>query len=153
MKQLLISILLIGVVLCSCGKEENPEDFYFIFGKYAGECVGNCADFYYLENDNLFADDIEYFFHDINQLQWQATPLSTSQYDTASELLDDIPNQLFSIPDSTFGMPDAYDQGGYFVAYSEGGDTFEWNIDTNPDALPDYLKNFIVRIEETLLAL
>jgi len=146
MKYLLMTLFSCAL-LFSCDKEDNNSEFEYIFGSYAGECFGNCANFYKLEDESLYADDMEYFTHSLEEFTFKNSALEQSKYILAKEFYEDLPNELIESTEITFGIPDAYDQGGYFIVYIENNDTLFWNIDTNKEVLPEYLKNYIEKLE------
>lgn len=128
------ALLLALVLLLGCKKSEtnptNAEYQYFIFGSYAGECGGNCAAIFKLENQQLFADDGLVYFTGSDNIPFQNTSLSAEKIALAVTLSEQIPNSLFDQPDGLIGCPDCHDQGGYFVEVKlSNGEVRRWNID------------------------
>ena len=146
MKYLLVT-LFSCVLFFACDKDEKISDDVFTFGAYAGECFGNCATLYQLTETELFADNVEYFNLDFEELEFSSIPMEDSKFQLAKDFYNEIPTELSESDSNTFGTPDAYDQGGYFMAIT-GPDTFKtWYIDTNKEVLPDYLKTYVEKLE------
>ena len=151
MKYLNLILIISLVSITSCNNEEFSNGIdHFIFGGYAGECVGNCAHFYLVQNGEVYEDDVDYWFGTLADLKFSSTPLSKKKYDAAIALYNVMPRALVELPDSTFGQPDAYDQGGWFIGLREGVNIHNWTIDTNPEVLPDYLQSYREDFIETM---
>lgn len=143
-------IILSLIILAACSKQDSIGDTQFIFGSYAGECIGNCAQFYKLEDAFLYPDDMSYFTHTLEEFEFQSTALASTKYELAESFYQELPDQLIAAGSKTFGTPDAYDQGGYFIVLIEDSDTLSWNIDTNRDVLPDYLSEYMDKLQTLL---
>lgn len=92
------------------------------------ECGGNCAILFKIQNEQLFEDDIDWLVN--GTIPFQNTPLETSKYEMAKELVDLFPNELLESEKRTYGCPDCADQGGFYLALKEGDTENIWFIDT-----------------------
>lgn len=163
MKKLsLLSILCLLLGAFSCSRQENDElstaalasnlgDVdHFVFGKYHGHCLGNCAHAYKLKADGLFADKVNQGYLEINS-EFEDKSQSKAKIELASKLLKDLPKALFNEEGDTFGCPDCADQGGYYVEIQIGKRAPQvWRIDTNKDQIPAYLSAYTAKIEKTM---
>lgn len=129
---LLFPVVVLLTVLAACdtdafnGKLGSGD--YLVFGKYHGFCVGDCTVLYKLENDQLYADDLD---HGIEQpIPFMPTPMDMAKHALAKHLLSAFPNALLNTDKRTFGCPDCSDQGGYYVELKLDGEINIWNIDT-----------------------
>jgi len=126
--------------LSFCSKDDNDIDS-FAFGTAAGECYGNCARFFLIKNNNLYPDDMDYYYN--ADLKFQNEPLSVDKYNLAKSLVDDFPIYLKNNPNKTFGCPDCYDQGGVHIEINRNGDIEIWHIDMSVDSQPTEIRNYI----------
>lgn len=150
----LFLLLIITNILASCNstktdvKTNNAAEQYLVFGKYYGHCRGECATLYKLEGNQVFADDLERFT-DWTELKFKTTALSKERYEAAKALLDAFPQELMAA-EETIGCPDCADQGGFALEIKKNGKLYHWRIDTNRDALPDYLKLYLDKIDAVI---
>lgn len=124
----------------------------FIFGRYHGFCMSDCTTLYKIDNQQLFADQVEKL-QEPAQLIFSGKPMSNKDFSTAQALLAAFPKQLLDEKEETIGCPDCADQGGYYLEYSTGSAAHSWRLDTNTGALPEYLAAYAQLIEETLTKL
>ena len=147
MKQLLfISLLLVFI---SCKKEKTqlltkktglPQNVAFSFGMSRGFCVGECAKFYSVTNEQIFPDDMQQIQ---KPLLFKTTALGDEKYLIAKSLIDSFPAFLTNNPDSTFGCPDCHDQGAIYLEVKENGVINYWNIDTDENKQPAEIKAYM----------
>lgn len=151
MKQLLYVSLLI-LVFASCKKEKTqlltkeaglPESFAFSFGVSHGFCVGECAKFYSITNEQIFPDDMQRLQ---KPLLFKTTALSNEKYLVAKSLLDSFPAFLINNPDTTIGCPDCHDQGAIYLEAKGDGVVKTWNIDTDENKQPAEIKAYIQQL-------
>ena len=143
------SILLVPLFLLFtlCTKDKSFDVDYFAFGIAHGECIENCAVFFLVQNDNLYADDLNYYS---SPLRFKSDPLSTDKYNIAKQLIDDFPQYLKNNPNKTFGCPDCADQGGIHIEIKNNDKTQYWHIDTNINNQPAEIRDYINKMLETL---
>jgi hypothetical protein len=135
-----ISILVSSLVF---SEEQYPDSV--IWGKYCGECVGECSKFYKLTEGELLIDLSGNIFNiqpyePINYI-FSGVKASEAEYKKYSWLLNSkIPS---AIPQgkTIIGEPDSHDQCGYFLSYNLEGTTFKALID--PEKVPDEMQNLI----------
>ena len=150
MKQLLFISLLL--VFTSCTKEKTklltkeaglPQNAAFCFGVSHGYCVGECAKFYSINNEQIFPDDMQQIQ---KPLLFKTTALSREKYLIAKSLIDSFPAFLTNNPSTTIGCPDCYDQGAIYLEVKENGVINYWNIDTDENQQPTEIKAYIQQL-------
>ncbi|MCX6334918.1 MAG: hypothetical protein NT092_11550 [Bacteroidia bacterium] len=145
-------IITLGLIFfVSFCKKDDPLDIdYFAFGTAYGECLGNCANFFMIKDNNLYADDMDYYSG--STLKFQNEPLPVEKYNLAKQLLDDFPGYLEDNPNVSFGCPDCADQGGIHIEIKEDGVVKSWHIDTfvtnQPDKIRDYIQEMLDVLEQ-----
>jgi hypothetical protein len=153
---ILFSLLLIFIISCKKEKTVTPLNLnngdYFIFGTYAGECTGDCARFFVLKDNNIYADDnVNYFYND--SLQFNAAPLTTEKYNLSKSLLTDFPTYLLQHKNETFGCPDCTDGGALYIKIKIDGITSFWYIDNFTGNQPEEIRNYITQMETVINSL
>ena len=98
--------------MAGCCKIE-PEEQLFIFGRYFGECIGDCCTFYKLTDHTLLPDVEDYFNN--KKINFSHHPLPEIKENLARDLFKDFPTSLFNIKEPVIGCPDCADQGGYYL--------------------------------------
>lgn len=147
-KFLIFSLAILAISSCTKDDElELSQDDFLVFGHFYGECMGEqCVEIFKLTDSKLFEDindnDLETDFNFIE--------LVNGEFEQVKDLIDYFPNQLLSENDTTFGCPDCYDQGGLFIQYSESGNVKSWIIDQSQSSVPDYLHDFMDRVNEKI---
>lgn len=141
------AIILTVIILTSCQKDEIIKNDYLIFGHFYGECAGeSCVETYKLTNDKLYEDlNDNYYATSFNFVE-----LSNDKFNDVNDLSDFLPDLLLDENDSTFGCPDCHDQGGLFVSYNKDDELKSWRIDQSKDDVPNYLHDFIDKINEKI---
>lgn len=135
-------LILISVSLFAyCSKEKSSDPDYFAFGIAHGECLGNCAKFFQIKDNKLYADDMDYYSN--SDLKFLKEPLSEEKYNTAKKLIEDFPDYLKNNPDKTFGCPDCADQGGIHIEIKNYDIIEYWHIDTDFNNQPAEIKGYI----------
>jgi len=136
----------------SCDKDNeiglgNLDSNYLVFGGFAGECFGDmCVTNFALTDDGLFEDEN----HVYNSTDFSFVELTNDKYELAKDLIDFFPQQLLEQEESTIGCPDCYDQGGYFIQYTQDGESQFWRIDTRLEDVPTYLHDFLGKVSEKI---
>jgi hypothetical protein len=133
---------------CRTGYEVAPpiEEEYFAFGKAYGECGGNCATFFAVKNGKAYADDMNYFYRNGEDLVFSPNPLSANKYLKIKELANSMPTYLTSHSNQTFGCPDCRDQGLIYIEKRLNGQKAHWMIDPDKDKQPVEIQNYIDKI-------
>lgn len=141
------SFLLLSI---ACKKDLliNLDPDTFIFGKACGECSGNCAIFYKIEDGKIFSDLNDFYY--AQELKFSDTSLLDESYQSAKSLLEEFPEYFIENPDKTFGCPDCADQCGfYIISYKNGKKTY-WNIDTFKSNQPAEIQSYVDKMENII---
>lgn len=150
MKKLFLGLFTIGM-LFSCDKENDEininEQNFLVFGHFYGMCIGEeCVETFKLTEKSLFEDTVD----DYNGQNMVFVELEKNKFEQVKNLEDFFPNQLLKHSESVFGCPDCADGGGILVQYSENGNVKTWRIDQDKNRVPDFLHNFIDKINEKI---
>lgn len=151
MKTLITTLALIGLLFTSCSESENSVQAnkmdYLIFGHFHGECLGEgCVETFKLTGDKLYEDTLDIY----NAENLAFVELSREKFELVKDIIDYFPTKLLSDKETRFGCPDCRDQGGVFIQYSENGIVKSWRIDKDKDMIPEYLHNFIDKVNEKI---
>ena len=152
MKKLLLILLCLPLLFISCNKNEEFEisnNEYLIFGHFYGMCSGeDCIETFKLTDEKLYEDLNDNY---LGTEPFNFVILGDDQYNEAKDLISFFPSQLLNENDTTFGCPDCVDQGGIFIGYKKDGDLKKWRIDQYKNSVPDYLHDFIDKVNEKIL--
>ncbi|HPG07736.1 MAG: hypothetical protein KDC59_13575 [Saprospiraceae bacterium] len=142
--------LLMFAFTLACSKDEIAlgKGDSFVFGVYHGFCANECVTLFKLENDKLYLDEMNRL--DPENLVFSSSPLPDSSFQKAMKIWELFPEQLLSEPEQ-IGIPDAHDQGGYYLRLSQGGSIHSWYIDTVLERLPEYLQQYLIKLNEVKL--
>lgn len=151
MKKIFLGFLTIGILLSCSSNDDNGininEQNFLIFGHFYGECGGEgCVETFKLTNQSLFEDTVD----DYNGQNMEFVELENTTFEQVKNLTDFFPNQLLNQSETVFGCPDCADGGGLFVQYSENGNIKSWKIDQAKANVPNYLHNFIDKVNEKI---
>ena len=129
------SLFLLLVLFLGCKKDPseqiNPD--HFIFGTAYGECAGDCARLFKLEDEKLFPDDgVVYLNYNGADIPFQTQSLATDKVALAESLLSQMPAALLNETEEQIGCPDCHDQGTIFIETKTGDAVRRWYID--PDS-------------------
>jgi hypothetical protein len=159
---LLISAVAALLLLSTCTEDETANSLtihdYLIFGTYYGECADSCVNIYYLRSDEkqLFvASEPKYPVYKADSFPYGLHFVTVSQqkYELAKELINKVPENLLRESKRVIGEPDATDQGGVYVEVNHRYMMHKYYIDTNKEAIPAYLHDFVDEILNTVAAL
>lgn len=150
MNKIFLGFITIGILL-SCNKNDDEininENNFLIFGHFYGECFGEeCVETFKLTDKKLFEDTID----DYSGQNLEFKELESDKFEQVKNLIDFFPNQLLNQSETVFGCPDCADGGGLFIQYSENGTIKSWRIDQNKSNVPDYLHNFLDKVNEKI---
>lgn len=138
-----------------------------VFGYYFGECYGDCAIIYKIENGKLYIDNVDfpfvpivdengYYLRDLENISFEKEPLPHEHFEIAQELLESFPKELSILEEQQFGIPDAYDQGGIFLATETLQGKKVWKIDPEDNfQKPEYVvlyRNEIVDVINKIIS-
>ena len=146
-----ILLLMSLFLMISCNDEADltEGDHYFIFGQYFGECLGNCAAFFLLENGMLYTDEMDFFSSD--PVFSNQTINEIPKIDIANSLKENIPSFLRNSNDGVFGCPDCGDWGGLYIEIKDENGVGKWQIDNlienNPEELQAYAEQIQTAVE------
>lgn len=134
--------ILAALMLCAgCKKEKDePNIEYLTFGKANGLCWTECATFFKVEDNAVYADSMMNY---TGTLQFQSDALANDKYLLAKPLQDNFPTYLTDNPNQTIGCPDCADQGGIYITRKVNGITSYWNIDTQTGAQPLEIRAYL----------
>jgi hypothetical protein len=136
------------LLLTFCKKDEPSNGDYFAFGYASGFCIGNCAHFYLIKDNNLYPDDMDRYLNSI--LKFKSDALSKDKYNLAKKLVDSFPIYLKYNPNKTFGCPDCLDQGGFHIEIKENEQINRWHIDPDTVNLTIEIRAYVKEIQNTL---
>jgi len=144
---LLACYLLLAV---SCNKPaqemEVAEPEYFVFGMAYGECQGDCVTFFAIDNGLAYADDMNYFYRNGEDIQLLASALPHDKYEQIRNLKNKLPDYLAKHTNQTFGCPDCHDQGLIYIEGLQNGQKVHWMIDTDVEKQPVEIRNYIAEL-------
>ncbi len=129
---------------------------YIIFGRFCGECGGECATMYKLDiiNNKLFADHTDSFW----EYKW-GTPMkfethidNETKILLAKQILDSIPKSILatSRPAERFGCPDCTDGCGIFLETKSDTTIKKFYIDYQTGQLTGDIKVFAEYLKKTI---
>lgn len=148
---LTIPFLLLMVVVMSCSSDDNGLNIegqnFLVFGHFYGMCVGDrCVLNYKLTDEALFKDTIRDYYGQNRVF----VKMEDEQFEKVKDLADYFPQKLLKEKETVIGCPDCADGGGLLVEYSENGKLTTWRIDMNKNHVPDYLHDFMDKIQEKI---
>lgn len=149
-------ILLFSFLFLFSACEENDplklsSEDYLIFGKFAGFCLGeNCVRIFKLDSNQIAEDTLDNYPDRENFYEGEFVRLDQSKYEEAVDLLDKFPTDLLNETDTIFGCPDCADQGGYYLEIKLNTTHKFWIIDTSKGSVPEYLREYMDELDETI---
>ena len=145
-----IFVFLLAFLLCDCSSDEGKpknEDDYLIFGHFYGFCGGEeCVEIFKLTDHTLYEDTEDNYA----LARFNFKEKENEKFNLVKDLVDFFPEQLLSEKDSIIGCPDCSDGGGIFIEYSKNGTTNNWRIDQFKSNTPDYLHDFMDKVNEKI---
>ncbi|MGN6648076.1 MAG: hypothetical protein ACTHJT_16250 [Cytophaga sp.] len=129
---------------------------YIIFGRFCGECMGECATMYKFDpvNRTLFADhsDSYWKYHSDGTMKFATTISDPAVIALVQEIPDEIPDELLHAEagEQRFGCPDCADGCGIFFEIGKGKISRKFYIDNQTDKLEGDVKAFAEYLQEVL---
>lgn len=142
-------IVIVSLLSCSSGDEriEVKNQNFLIFGHFYGHCRGeNWIETFKLTENHVFEDTVD----DYSGNNFKFIALEDKKFQEVRNLVDFLPNQLFTQRDTIYGCPDCADGGGLFIQYSKNGVLRSWRIDQSKQNVPKYLHDFIDKVNEKI---
>lgn len=138
------------IVLCSCSSdngESTNENDYLIFGHFYGFCFGEeCIEIFKLTNTKLYEDTEDSYALDSFNFEEK----ENEKFNLVKDLVDFIPEDLLTENEDVIGCPDCSDGGGIYIEYFKNGVIKSWRIDQFKQNTPDYLHDFMDKVNEKI---
>lgn len=155
-KGFLLNILIVLSFFMACTKsnslENQPSEGDFdkmIIGIYFGECIGDCATYFLLEDGKIYRDAVKNAFE--RNLSFSDNPISLTdellQRFTDLETL--LPLFILESEEASFGCPDCGDWGAIHFSV----DDKSWTLDNSVDNNPKEIRAFVIEIQGLLMDL
>lgn len=146
-----IFVFVLSLILYSCNSEEgqptNKDGDYLIFGHFYGFCAGeSCIEIFKLTDTKLYEDTEDNYALE----QFNFEEKENEKFNLAKDLIDYFPTELLSETENVLGCPDCSDGGGIFIELSKNGTVNSWRIDQFKQNVPDYLHNFMDKVNEKI---
>lgn len=139
-------IVALGLIVASqvnAGELIAPDKV--VWGRYCGECVGNCSTMREIDHTGLRIDQSDQFLRaGPFQYEFNGTPEPAAEFDKYIWLLREPMPLRLNVDRIIFGQPDAYDQCGFYVEFSTGGSSYRILVD--PDKVPPELADFVGKL-------
>jgi hypothetical protein len=149
MKKLAITFIL-SIFIFNCSTENTPDlsdNDSLIFGHFYGFCAGeSCIETFKLTNKNLYEDTLDNYTG--SPVNFEA--LDNGTFELVKDLINYFPEKLLSEKEGIIGCPDCSDGGGIFIEYSKNGVVKSWRIDQFKWNIPDYLHDFVDKVNEKI---
>ncbi|MEJ1239075.1 hypothetical protein WBG78_13150 [Chryseolinea sp. T2] len=154
MKKLIILALLASA--CQSDDVTNQETAaprYILFGHFYGECQGEkCVEIYKLTEDALYENTNDKYPPADTPYEGNFELMSNSNFEKVRDLMNQVPNELLEINSSVVGQPDAGDWGGVYFGMEENGEQRFWLIDKMDSNIPESIRPFVRKIEDSIEA-
>lgn len=153
MKKMLF-LLLALTIIGACKKDNNctPSSGnveYLIFGYSSCFCLDCCKAGYKIAGTDMFYGEK----NNQGAYIFQSTPLTADKYDLAKKLRDELPAELLNENGKTYACGGCADQPVYYVEMKKDNVTYHWQIDSQTDGFPDYVKTYSAKISDVLYQL
>ncbi len=146
--------MLLTVTLSACNESESPSissNDYLIFGRFAGFCIGeNCVRIFKLDSNQLAEDTLDKYPGRTDFYAGEFVKISDSKHEIALALLDGFPQEILNETDTVFGCPDCADQGGYYLEVKKDNVHKFWILDTNKSSIPEYLHDYVDKLDAVI---
>ncbi len=154
-RHLFYPLILALSLVAACNKDDDTihlsDTDYLVFGHFYGECLGeSCIENYRLESNRILElTDDSYPNKSINYNGNYAL-LPDSIFTLVKDLPNYFPQKLIDEHDTIIGQPDAGDWGGIYIEYNRDGVQRFWLIDQMKSNVPEYLFDFIDKVNEKI---
>jgi len=147
----MVTLLLILGMLISCYDADDDlvlnGNSFLVFGHFYGECSGEgCVETYKLTDASLYEDILD----DYSGSHQEFVELENTKFEQVKDVIDFFPNRLLNEQEPILGCPDCADGGGIFIQYSIDGTIKSWRIDQTLNNVPEYLHEFIEKVNEKI---
>ncbi len=165
--KLFLSSVFIVLIFNSCDNEENlfiesPDSNIEVvvnkaankgptitFGRYYGKCLGSaCVDIFKLIDTTLLEDTEDNYPGSGTFYLGDFVSFKGSDRIKTDDILPNFPLELLDSKLITYGTPDAGDWGGIYLEYQDGIQHRYWFLDLNVENNPNYLRAYVVLIDE-----
>jgi hypothetical protein len=128
---------------------------YIIFGRFCGECGGECATMYKIDfgQNKLFADHTDsYWSREEKPLVFQTAILDTAKINLARKIWNNTPDFIATYKDriKTFGCPDCTDGCGIYLEISNQGVLRRFRIDAQTEQISGEIRAYAELLNETI---
>ena len=145
MKRTLL-ILLAAFFVRTCTKIRLNGD-HFIFGLSFSQCEADCARFFLIKKNSLYADEME---NGSDKLKFKYNALSDEKFKMAEQLRAGLPAVLKNSASATFGCPDCRDQGSFYIELKENSKMRIFKIDTDTSQVPAEMRPFLLELKRLI---
>jgi hypothetical protein len=147
----ILAFLIVG----SCGDKHDEVNIsdsdHIVFGHFYGFCAGEeCIEIFKLTQNALFEDISDTYPRWDRYYEGNYVQLDQSKFELVKSLSEHIPAQLLAEKDTVFGSPDAADGGGIYFAIKDGESARYWVMDQVDQNIPEYLRSFKGKINESI---
>ena len=135
--------------LFSCHKKDcsvTPKPDYLIFGYSSCFCIQCCQFGYKIAGADLFKGEKD----SQGTYVFETAPLDMAKYAIAKPLLDEFPDELLAENGKTYGCNGCFDQPVYYVEMKKGDTIYHWQIDSQTNGFPDYVKDYSAKLSDVL---
>jgi len=129
---------------------------YIIFGRFCGECGGECATMYKLDilNNKFLVDHTDSYweYRRGSPMNFATTINDKRKNITVRQIIDSIPNSLLTttIPMQKFGCPDCTDGCGIYLEIKNDTTIKKFIIDYQTEQLTGEIKIFAEHLKEII---
>ena len=145
--------LLIHLFFISCDDRDTNNTSSarneMIIGLYFGECIGDCATFYRLDERNVYADVIENGYSEDPAFSSESLNTTEELLNAFIDLENQIPTMLINNEEDSYGCPDCGDWGAIGFIYQGR----RWTLDNSLNGNPDEIQAFVAEIQRLVMEL
>ena len=154
MKNLLYLLPIFLSLSCSNDNQNDKlvlnENESLVFSTYAGDPpVGFKPTFYKLTNSQVLKDEMSGFAFEANNSQVNFIDLGSDKFNLTKDLINYFPNKLLTI-ERRIGNPGAADGGILYLQLTKNGVAKIWELDSDPNAVPEELRVFVRKVNEKI---
>lgn len=144
----ILFLLALSITSCNSERSEKSKDLdYLVFGHFYGHCVGEeCIETFKLTDDKLYEDADDGY----RATTFNFQEVKGDHFNKVKDLKADFPEELLLEKEDVFGCPDCADGGGLVIQVSKDGKVHTWTLDQSKQNVPDYLHDFMDKINEKI---